>query len=80
MANTVKEVLVWLATFDGDKMIATDDGGNTLVVYGAEDSNSQRENAAHDPSTADGYFDLGGIPFDEPTIDDFILSSDLIKP
>lgn len=62
MACTAKELKDWVATIDDEKVVAIDDGGLTLVVYGADADIEERKNAANDAETCGAYFEIGGVP------------------
>ncbi len=67
MACTVNELLTWLAEnkIKFTDMIAVDEGGLTLVVYGPDAGLEERKNADTDSETCSAYFEIGGVNVDE---------------
>ena len=62
MAATIKEIKHWLESFKNENdMVGIDEGGLTLVVYPANSCRSELDNYWTDPTTATGYFDIGGV-------------------
>ena len=72
MATTVNELLIFLAQNDVKvtDMIAVDDDGLCLVVYGPYAGLEERKNAGDDPVTTKAYFEIGGVNVDDEPSED----------
>lgn len=63
MATTVLELLTFISNnnIKVTDMIAVDNGGLCLVVYGPDAGLEERKNAGDDPGTCSAYFEVGGV-------------------